>query len=83
MACDADRGTSVRAANAERPMEVSSGGAGRRAKKILERYMLKFSKGGKAKLHEDDLGLLAGDTEDGQAEGFYVQAGESAEEGQS
>ena len=27
--------------------------------KILERYMLKFSKGGKAiNLHEDDLGLL-------------------------
>ena len=28
--------------------------------KILARYMLKFSKGGKAKLHEDDLGLLGG-----------------------
>ena len=25
---------------------------------ILERYMLKFSKGGSAKLHEDDLGLI-------------------------
>ena len=27
-------------------------------KQILERYMLKFGKGGKAKLHEDDLGLV-------------------------
>jgi hypothetical protein len=33
-------------------------------KQILERYLLKFSKGGKGKLHEDDLGLLeAGHTE--------------------
>ena len=47
-------------------------------KKILERYMLKFSKGGKAKLHEDDLGLLSSEAEDGEA--YYVQAGQIADE---
>ena len=41
--------------------------------KILARYMLKFSKGGKGKLHEDDLGLRGGELEDGAA--CYVQAG--------
>ena len=46
--------------------------------KILGRYTLKFSKGGKGKLHEDDLGLLAGATEDGEA--YYVQAGHVEEE---
>ena len=47
--------------------------------KILARYTLKFSKGGKGKLHEDDLGrLLAGATEDGEA--YYVQAGHVEEE---
>ena len=43
---------------------------------ILERYMLKFSKGGKAtaaQLHEDDAGLL--DPECGDGEGYLVQAG--------
>jgi hypothetical protein len=30
-------------------------------KQILERYLLKFSKGGKGKPHEDDLGLLDAD----------------------
>jgi hypothetical protein len=47
-------------------------------KKILERYILKFSKGGTAKLHEDDLGLRSGEAEDG--EGVYVQAGHDADE---
>ena len=45
---------------------------------ILTRYLLKCSKGSKAKLHEDDLGLLNGVTEDGG--GIYVQADQSAEE---
>ena len=51
--------------------------------KILARYMLKFSKGGKAKLHEDDLGLLGGAPEDGEA--YYVQAvqEEELEDGES
>lgn len=31
---------------------------------IMERYMLKFSKGGTAKLHDDDLGLLDPDGND-------------------
>ena len=46
------------------------------AEQILERYLLKFSKGGKAtadKLHEHDLGLLDPVHEDG--EGYVVQAG--------
>ena len=43
-----------------------------------ERYILKFSKGGKAKLHDDDLGLLTGAPEDGEA--YYVQAGHVEEE---
>ena len=41
-------------------------------KEILERYMLKFSKGGKAsvaELHKDDLGLL---DPTGDAEGYLV-----------
>ena len=40
-------------------------------KQILERYMLKFSKGGKAtvaEMHIDDLGLLDPEAE-GEAEG--------------
>ena len=47
-------------------------------KEILERYMIKFSKGGKAsvaELHKDDLGLLDA-SED--AEGYLVQAGSGA-----
>ena len=47
-------------------------------KEILERYMLKFSKGGKAsvaELHKDDLGLL---DPTGDAEGYLVQAGSDA-----
>jgi hypothetical protein len=45
---------------------------------ILKRYMLKFSKGGKASnLHNEDLGLLDGEAEDGA--GIYVQADQSAE----
>ena len=46
------------------------------AEQILERYLLIFSKGGKAtadKLHEHDLGLLDPVHEDG--EGYVVQAG--------
>jgi hypothetical protein len=46
------------------------------AKLIIERYMLKFSKGGKAtaaQLHEDDLGLL--DPTGAGGEGYLVQAG--------
>ena len=42
---------------------------------ILERYMLKFSKGGKAtaaELHKDDLGLL---DPSGDSDGYLVQAG--------
>jgi len=31
-------------------------------KAILERYLLKFSKGGKTQVHEDDLGLIEEDT---------------------
>ena len=45
-------------------------GTGRRVppkKDILERYFLKFSKGGQATLHEDDLGLVDV-PEEGQAE---------------
>ena len=44
-------------------------------KQILERYLLKFSKGGTAKMHEDDLGLLDPDsTADGDADdSVYVQ----------
>ena len=42
-------------------------------KQILERYMLKFSKGATAvALHQDDLGLL--DPEGGDGEGYLVQA---------
>ena len=37
-------------------------------KQILAHYMLKFSKGGTAKLHEDDLGLL--DEEGGNGDIF-------------
>jgi hypothetical protein len=47
-------------------------------KQILERYMLKFSKGGKASvadLHKDDLGLL---DSFGDSEGYLVQAGSSS-----
>jgi hypothetical protein len=36
--------------------------------KILERYLLKFRKGGKGNLHADDLGLL----DDAGAEGKAV-----------
>ena len=43
---------------------------------ILKRYLLKFSKGSTAKVHEDDLGLLNGEAEDGG--GCYVQASQSA-----
>ena len=47
-------------------------------KKILERYMLKFSKGGKAKLHEDDLGLLSpGSTE--EASGPCIEVDEDSD----
>lgn len=45
---------------------------------ILEHYMLKFSKGGKAtmaELHKEDLGLL---DPNGDAEGYLVQAGSGA-----
>ena len=31
-------------------------------KAILERYLIKFSKGGKTQVHEDDLGLIEEDT---------------------
>ena len=47
---------------------------------ILERYMLKLSKGGKAtvaELHADDLGLL---DLSGDSEGYLVQAGSSLPE---
>ena len=44
--------------------------------KILERYILKFSKGSKAKLHEDDLGLVSGEPEEhGEAYYYVVCAG--------
>ena len=46
------------------------------AKLILERYMLKFSKGGRAtaaQLHADDLGLI--DPNGAGGEGYLVQAG--------
>ena len=48
-------------------------------KKILERYMLKFSKGGKGKnLHEDDQGLLdPGSTEEANAP--CIEVGEDRE----
>ena len=46
-------------------------------KQILERYTLKFRKGGTAKMHEDDLGLFDPDsTADGDADDdddVYVQ----------
>ena len=42
--------------------------------KIYERYFLKFSKGGTANLHEDDLGLLDPDGEAAEAEEVFVQA---------
>ena len=45
---------------------------------ILQRYMLKFSKGGKAKvseMHQDDLGLLDPGDGDGDGCDFYVQGG--------
>jgi hypothetical protein len=46
-------------------------------KQILERYLLKFSKGGKGKLHEDDLGLLESDhTEEADT---CVDVGEDSE----
>ena len=44
---------------------------------ILTRYLLKFSKGGKAtaaELHQDDLGLL---DPSGDSEGYLVQAASS------
>ena len=43
-------------------------------KQILERYMLKFSKGATAvaQMHQDDLGLL--DPDGGKGEGYLVQA---------
>ena len=44
---------------------------------ILARYLLKFSKGGKAtaaELHQDDLGLL---DPSGDSEGYLVQAASS------
>ena len=43
---------------------------------ILERYMLKFSKGGKAtaaEMHQDDMGLL--DPDGGAGEDYLVQGG--------
>ena len=40
---------------------------------ILTRYLLKFSKGSKGKVHEDDLGLLHGEAT-GSSDGYYVQA---------
>ena len=48
--------------------------------KILERYMLKFSKGGKASaadMHQEDLGLLDPEGECQDGEGYLVQAGGS------
>ena len=36
----------------------------------MERYLLKFSKGGKSKLHEEDLGLL--DDTGAEGEGVCV-----------
>ena len=45
---------------------------------ILERYMLKFSKGGKAtvaEMHQDDKGLT--DPEGGEGGDYLVQAGSS------
>ena len=47
-------------------------------KEILDRYLLKFSKGGKAtaaELHQDDLGLL---DSSGDSEGYLVQAASGA-----
>ena len=47
-------------------------------KEILDRYLLKFSKGGKAtaaELHQDDLGLL---NPSGDSEGYLVQAASGA-----
>ena len=47
-------------------------------KKILERYMLKFSQGDKGKLHEDDQGLLdPGSTE--EANGPCIEVGKDSE----
>ena len=47
--------------------------------KILERYILKFSKGGKAKLHEDDLGLRdPNDVDQTEHGGYYARYGEQA-----
>ena len=43
-----------------------------------ESYMLKFSKGGSAKLHEDDLGLIDDEEEHAGAELLVVQAGVNA-----
>lgn len=46
-------------------------------KQILERYMLKFSKGASsvAEQHKDDVGLL---DPSGNSEGYLVQAGSEA-----
>ena len=41
-------------------------------KKILERYLLKFSKGGKGTPHEDDVGLLDQDSTSMEGGGYYV-----------
>ena len=45
--------------------------------KILERYLLKFRKGGKAKLHADDLGLL--DDAGVEGEAVFVKVEEEKE----
>ena len=45
-------------------------------KEIMERYMLKFSKGGKAtaaEMHQDDMGLL--DPDGGAGEDYLVLGG--------
>ena len=42
--------------------------------KILERYLLKFSKSGQASsLHDDEMGLVLEDGDDGEGGEYYVQ----------
>ena len=42
---------------------------------ILERYLLKFSKGGQASsIHNDDMGLVVEDGDDGEDGEYYVES---------
>ena len=45
--------------------------------KILERYLLKFSKGGKGELHAEDLGLLDDAGMEGEAVYVKVEQGDA------